>query len=159
MANMITGIRIVFSIALLFFSPLSVPFYILYILAGITDMIDGTVAVKTNTVSEFGSRLDTVADFILVIVCLIKLLPALNIDKWIYIWIIIIALLKIINIISGYVKYRRLIPVHSVINKITGVILFILPLTLQFIELRYSAALVCTIATVAAIQERYYIKN
>ena len=27
-------------------------------------MVDGTVARKTNTVSEFGARLDTIADFI-----------------------------------------------------------------------------------------------
>ena len=43
-ANIITGSRIVFSIALLFFPPLSSAFYVLYAAAGLTDMIDGTVA-------------------------------------------------------------------------------------------------------------------
>ena len=51
-ANIITGSRIVFSIALLFFPPLSSAFYVLYAAAGLTDMIDGTVARKTNTVTE-----------------------------------------------------------------------------------------------------------
>ena len=40
-ANIITGSRIVFSIALLFFPPLSSAFYVLYAAAGLTDMIDG----------------------------------------------------------------------------------------------------------------------
>ena len=71
MANIITGIRILCSIALVFCPTLSPVFYSLYLVAGFTDMIDGTVARKTNTVSEFGSRLDTIADFIFVVVCLI----------------------------------------------------------------------------------------
>ena len=56
-ANIITGSRIVFSIALLLFPPLSSAFYVLYAAAGLTDMIDGTVARKTNTVSDFGEDL------------------------------------------------------------------------------------------------------
>ncbi|MBR4719791.1 MAG: CDP-alcohol phosphatidyltransferase family protein, partial [Lachnospiraceae bacterium] len=75
MANILTGIRIICSIALLFCPTLSAAFFSLYIIAGGTDMVDGTIARKTGTVSEFGSKFDTVADFTLVIVCLIKLLP------------------------------------------------------------------------------------
>ena len=71
-ANIITGIRIICSIAILFFPALSPAFYVLYIIAGISDMIDGAVARKTGTVSEFGSKLDTAADFVLVAVCLIN---------------------------------------------------------------------------------------
>jgi len=56
-ANIITDSRIVFSIALLFFPPLSSAFFVLYAAAGLTDMIDGTVARKTNTVSDFGEDL------------------------------------------------------------------------------------------------------
>lgn len=63
MANVITSLRIIGSMALLLYPALSTSFYALYIATGITDMIDGTVARKTNTVSEFGSKLDTVADF------------------------------------------------------------------------------------------------
>ena len=45
-------------------------------------MIDGTVAGKTNTVSKFGERLDTIADLIFVTVCFIKLIPVLDIPLW-----------------------------------------------------------------------------
>lgn len=103
MANIITSIRIICSIVLLFSLAISPVFYVLYIVAGFTDMIDGTVARKTNTASEFGSKLDTIADFIFVVACLIKLLPVMDIPVWLYAWIGIIALIKIINAISGYV--------------------------------------------------------
>ena len=62
----------------------------------ISDMLDGFVARKTDTVSRFGARLDTIADFVLVIVCLVKLLPIPRIPAWLYLWIGIIALIKII---------------------------------------------------------------
>ena len=159
MANIITGIRILCSIALLFCPVLSPTFCVLYRAAGLTDMIDGTVARKTNSVSEFGSKLDTVADFILVVVCLIKLIPVMVIPGWLYLWIAIIALIKVINVVSGYMVQKKFVAVHSVMNKVTGALLFILPLTLSTIDLKYSAIVVSMVATFAAIQEGYYIRT
>lgn len=158
-ANIITGSRIVFSIALLFIQPFSPMFYVLYAVAGLTDMIDGTVARKTNTVSAFGARLDTIADFVFVTVCLFKLLPILDIPVWLWIWIAVIALIKVINIISGAIMFKRMIVLHTVMNKITGALCFLLPLTLSLIDLKYGTIVVCTAATFAAIQEGHYIRT
>ena len=158
-ANIITGSRIVFSIAILFTQPFSPMFYVLYAVAGLTDMIDGTVARKTNTVSAFGTRLDSVADFVFVTVCLFKLLPILDIPVWLWIWIAVIALIKVINIISGAIKLKRMIAVHSLMNKITGALCFLLPLTLSLIDLKYGTIVVCTATTFAAIQEWHYIRT
>ena len=94
MANTITFLRIAVSIVLLFCPVFSPAFYVFYIVAGVSDMLDGFVARKTNTANRFGARLDTIADFVLVVVCLIKLLPILSIPAWLYIWIGIIALIK-----------------------------------------------------------------
>ena len=145
--------------ALLFFPAFSPAFYTLYIVAGISDMIDGTVARKTGTVSEFGSKLDTAADFVLVVCCLIKLLPILHIPIWLVIWIIVIAAIKAINLLSGYVMRKELVVLHSVMNKITGGLLFVLPFTVRMIPFRYSAAIVCAAATFAAIQEGHSIRT
>ena len=159
MANLITCIRIVCSIALLFCPVFSPAFYALYIAAGVTDMIDGAVARKTGTVSGFGAKLDTTADFVLVVVCLIKLLPVLHVPAWLYIWIAIIAFIKVANIAAGYIRQKEFLSVHSIMNKVTGGLLFVFPLTLSFIDLRYSAAVVCVVATAAAIHEGYLIKT
>lgn len=159
MANIITGIRIALSIALLYCPVFSREFFMLYIAAGASDMIDGAVARKTGTVSEFGSKLDTIADIVFVAVCLIKVLPALDVPVWLYIWIVIIAFIKVVNIAAGYIRQKEFISVHSMINKVTGVLLFVFPLTLTFIDLRYSAAVVCMAATAAAIQEGYLVRQ
>ena len=158
-ANSITLIRILCSIAILFCPVFSVAFYALYIAAGLSDMMDGWVARRTHTASAFGAKLDTVADVIFVIVCLIKLLPVMDIPVWLYVWIGIIAVIKVINIVSGYVVQKQFVAIHSVMNKVTGILLFILPLTLSLFDLKYSAAVVCFIATFAAVQEGHFIRT
>ena len=155
LANMITGLRIIGSLTLLFFDVPSFPFYITYLLCGFSDMIDGTIARKTNAVSSFGSKLDTVADIVFMAVCVVKVLLIIDLPIWGWIWIAVIAMIKITNIVMGFVRRKELVDYHAVLNKITGSLLFLLPFTLQFIEPMYSFAVVCMIATIAAIKEGY----
>jgi CDP-diacylglycerol--glycerol-3-phosphate 3-phosphatidyltransferase len=157
LANILTGCRIFGSILLLFFPAFSLPFYITYILCGFSDMIDGIVARKTNSTSEFGSQLDTIADFIFVVVSLFKLLPAIHIPQWLWIWGGVIAVIKISNIIGGYVLKKQFISIHTTMNKIAGFLLFLLPLVIPFLKTDCVVVAVCSIATLSAIQEGVYI--
>ena len=159
MANIITCVRIICGIALLFCPVFSPAFYALYVTAGVSDMLDGAVARKTGSVSEFGSKLDTAADFVMVVVCLIKLIPAVRFPRWPIIWIIVIAVIKAVNLISGYIMRKEIVVLHTVMNKVTGILLFALPLTLAFIDLKYSGAAVSAVATFAAIQEGHLIRT
>ena len=159
MANLITGIRVLASVGLLFCPALSPSFFALYLLAGLTDMIDGPVARKTHTATAFGAELDTAADILFAAVCLVKLLPVLNIPLWMFIWIGLIALIKIMNIVSGFVIRKRFVSVHTPMNKATGALLFLLPLTVSCIDLRYTAPIVCAVATFAALQEGHLIRT
>ena len=152
-ANGITCVRILLSAALLFCPALSPALYGLHLAAGFSDMLDGAVARKTGTVSELGSKLDTLADLAFTAVCLVKLLPVLEVPPWLYLWISIIAFLKLLNIAIGYVRQKKLTAVHSVLNKAAGGLLFLLPLTLTVIELKTSGAVVCAAATIAAVHE------
>ena len=159
MANTITFFRIAAGIVLLFCPVFSPAFYVFYIAAGLSDMLDGFVARKTDSVSKLGARLDTMADFVFVVVCLIKLLPVLSIPAWLYGWIGIIALIKVINIISGFAVQKTFVAVHSTMNKATGLLLFLLPLTIPVFPLKYFAIVVCAAATYAAIQEGHLIRT
>jgi CDP-diacylglycerol--glycerol-3-phosphate 3-phosphatidyltransferase len=44
-------------------------------------------------------------------------------------------------------------------NKATGAMLFLMPLTIPAVPLKYSAIVVCTVATFAAIQEGHFIRT
>ena len=116
-------------------------------------MVDGWVARKTNTVSDFGSKLDTVADIVFVVICLVKLLPILHLPVWIYAWVGIIACIKVFNIIYSYAVRKQFLSDHSILNKVTGALLFVLPLTLSVVDVKFSAVVVCLVATVAAVKE------
>lgn len=157
MENIITGCRILCSIILLVVPVFSPQFYFLYLVAGFTDMIDGTIARKTNTASEFGARLDTVADTVFVLACMIKILPVLSAPAWLYICVAVIAAIKLHTIISGYVVQRSFVSKHTIMNKFTGAVLFALPLTLPVIDIKYSGAFTCAIALIAAVQEGYLV--
>ena len=159
-ANFITSVRVLCSLALLFCAPLSLPFYTIYAAAGLSDIFDGIIARKTNTATKFGAKLDTFADIVFAAVVLIKLLPILKLPVWIIIWVGVIALIKLVNIVIGFVRNHTLTAVHSVTNKITGALVFILPFTLQIINIRYTAPLICLVATAAVIMEsRTVIQN
>ena len=111
------------------------------------------------SVSEFGSRFDGVADFVFVAVCLIKILPVMDIPIWLYVWTAVIFFVKIVNIISGYVMQKKYVAVHTTMNKATGVLLFMLPLTLTIVPLNYSGIPICSVATFAAVQEGHFIRT
>jgi len=155
-ANILTSCRILGSALLLFFPAFSLGFYIIYFFCGLSDIIDGMIARKTNTVSSFGSKLDTAADFVFMAVCAVKILPVMNIPVWLWIWIVIIAIIKTANIVLGFVCRKEFVALHTFLNKTTGLLLFFLPFTLQFIELKYNFAVVCAIASISSIQECYY---
>ena len=156
-ANIITLCRILGSIGLLFCPVFSACFYGLYLFCGLTDMVDGTIARKTGAVSEFGSSLDTVADFLFVISSFVKLVPVIRIPVWIWVWAAVIGLAKLVNLVWGFTQQKQIPALHTIANKATGLCLFLLPLTMPFADLQYTAPMVCIIATIAAIQERYYI--
>ena len=156
-ANIITSCRILGSIGLLFCPVFSDSFYVLYLFCGLTDMMDGTIARKTGTVSTFGAKLDTVADFLFVIASFVKLVPVIRIPVWIWVWAAVIAVVKLVNLVWGILGRKQMPSVHTIANKATGLCLFLLPLTMSFVDLRYTAPVVCAIATIAAIQEGYYI--
>ena len=157
MANIITSCRVLCSILMLFFQMTSIPFYVLYLLCGLSDVLDGIVARKTNSVSAFGAKLDTFADFIFVVILLIKIWLEMDVPIWLWVWIVTIGGIKTVNVIGGFVLAKRFIVEHTILNKITGVLLFLLPFTLVWVELNYSAMVVCVVATISAIQEGCYI--
>lgn len=160
-ADSITASRIVFAVFILFCSVFSAQFYIFYLLGAFADMLDGWVARKRNLSSSFGAKLDTIADFVFVIAVLVKVLPAIYLPKWLWIWIAMISFIKLINLVLSLVMFRMIVSMHTVMNKITGFILFLLPLSIgggPCQALVAPVVVACSVATFAAIQEGHFIR-
>ena len=152
-ATSITIIRIIGAVALLFTEPLSVLFYIIYCICGISDISDGYIARKTNTVSKTGVVLDSVADLIFVAVMLYIFIPIISWELWLLCWITGIAFVRVVSLIIGFAKYRAFAFLHTYANKITGIALFCFPFFYQLIDLTITAIVLCSIASLSALEE------
>ena len=159
MANVLTIGRIALSIALLIPATFSPAFFALYALAGVTDMFDGYIARRTGTESELGAKLDSIADLILVVVCLVKILPAIPVPTWLWIWAAAIVLVKAANAVSGFVVEKRLVMPHTMANKVAGFVVFLVPFAIPLFGITVPAIIACAIATFAAVQEGHFIRS
>ena len=155
MANFLTTLRIIFSPLLLFLSPLSISFDTLYILLGLTDILDGFIARKTKTTSKLGSILDSIGDIVFCLSSFIAIYPHLQLNVTPF--IAIIFMLRVVNILTGYIKEKKLILLHTALNKVTGFLLFLFPLTLNYIPHTLSATVIAIVALYASINEGYLI--
>ena len=148
------------AVALPFVQSSPAVFWTLYLLCGLSDVLDGAVARSAGTVSRLGERLDTIADIIFVAMWMVLFIPAINVGLWLWIWTGVIALIKVVNVISGLAMKKGFVAKHTPANKATGILLFILPMVIlwEVIKVPY-IVLVCLLATFAAIQEGHLTRT
>lgn len=151
--NMISASRGLAAIGMLFTTTFSVPFWVLYAWCGVSDMIDGPLARRLGAESRTGAVVDSLADLLFVIAAMIKILPVLAIPGWIWVWIAAIAVIRVVNIVIGYVRRNCFVLLHTPANKLTGLLLFLLPVAICFVNQTACMIIVCIAATFASVQE------
>lgn len=161
MANVVTSIRIVCALNLLFCPIFSTWFYVFCIVGGFSDVFDGITARHLGKETKFGAQLDTIADIVFMVIVIIKVVRAIYIPMLLIIWIVCIAFIKCINIISGFIIYNRFVSEHTIMNKICGVLVFVIPICMgcfSWHQVLMLIILTCGVATFAAVQEGNYIR-
>lgn len=151
--NYISLSRIIFSLILIYIKPLSVAFYAIYIICGFSDIMDGFIARKTGTASRLGAKLDSMADMIMVSVLLVVLYPIVNPATEIVIWIISIAIIRLASMVVAMKKYKTFASIHTYGNKITGIVLFIFPICIPYINTTLLIYIICVLASISATEE------
>ena len=151
--NVISIIRIILSISLIYIKPLSIEFYSIYIICGMSDVLDGFIARRTGTTSMIGAKLDSIADMIMIGVLLFLFYSIINPPTEIVVWIILIGAIRLIGMISAFKKYRTFASIHTYGNKLTGVIIFLIPMEILYVDKNILSYAVCIIATISAIEE------
>ena len=151
MADLMTISRMFLSILLLFLPFPSLPFLALYIAGGVTDMADGFVARATGTAGARGAKLDSLADGVFFLSSAIKIIPSLSILPFLWAPVMIVLLVRVANLLHSFFKGRE--PLHTTADKITGFLLFLLPLSLGLVPIMFSASAVTAVAFYAAIEE------
>lgn len=154
-ADTVTSMRIVFSFVLLMLPVTSPEFILIYTLIGLTDVLDGWLARKTGTVSDFGARLDSIADLLFYGILLFRLLPTLWLALPQAVWYVVSAVLlvRVLAYTTAAVKYHRFASLHTWLNKLTGGAVFLLPYVFAVSDgVAYGWA-VCLLALAASLEE------
>lgn len=71
-----------------------------FICSAAFDAIDGMVARKLGQASDFGAKLDTIADFIFAIAVFVKIAGVVLVPAWLMVWAVLIIVIKIMNVIA-----------------------------------------------------------
>ena len=158
-ADIITVSRIPLSLLLLAFSPSSAAFAVLYLLCGVSDVLDGHIARRLHTESRRGELLDSAADLFFASVYAIKILPLLHIPLWGWIWTAFIAVIKLFGILQRSKENRCLNIPHSPANRLTGLLIFLLPLSVRITDIKYGTAVTCAAASFTAVKEIFGLKK
>ncbi|MBO7418003.1 MAG: CDP-alcohol phosphatidyltransferase family protein [Bacteroidaceae bacterium] len=157
--NILSASRIALCLPLLLVDAMTMLFWVLYLIAGTTDMLDGFLARRWGVESKFGARLDSLADFVFVLAVGYKLLSWLKLPATLWMVIGLIALVKVSNAISSYVVKHKIEFLHTKANKLTGFLLFVGVINIgqsYFIPVVW---VIACIALFAAIQEGHLIRN
>lgn len=154
-ANGVTLLRIAGTVALIFLPPLTPLFFWIYTLTGLTDVLDGWLARRTGTASEFGAKLDSIADLLFCTVMLVRLFPVLRQTLPVQIWYVAAGILfiRLGAYCAAAIRYRRFASMHTWLNKLTGTAVFLLPYVFAVSSgIAYGWA-VCVLACVASVEE------
>ena len=153
--NNITVLRMVGAIAMLFIRPMSKAFYIVYLLTGLTDVLDGWIARKTGTTSELGAKLDSLADILFYTIMMILFLPILSERLPVQIWyvVVVIIIIRLLAYFIAALKYKCFASLHTWLNKLTGLGVFILPFVFIFSPGILYSWILCGIAFLSSIEE------
>lgn len=153
--NLITSTRIVGSIFLMFTKPMSVSFFVLYTLCGISDAIDGWVARATKSTSEFGAKLDSIADILFYTAMGVQVLPYLLRELPIALWCVAggVILVRIIIYLFVAIKHHRFASIHTYLNKATGFALFMIPYFIACAGTVLICSILAVVSSIATIEE------
>lgn len=151
--NFITIIRIIVSPILLFINPLTPLFFVIYIICGLSDILDGYLARKVSATSKFGATLDSIADVAFIATLLAVYIPLIKMPMGLLIWIMVIAIVRLVSLAVGFYKYHVIAFLHTYANKITGFILFCFPPLYLIVDIRIAVSIICVCASISSIEE------
>jgi len=153
--NMITSLRIVGTVCLIFLEPLLPAFFAVYTLAGLSDVLDGWIARSMKLVSELGTKLDSVADLSFYSVMFVKIMPVLwaTLPRGIWIGVGSIVVVRLCAYFLAAIKYKRFASLHTYMNKVSGGAVFLIPYTMGTAAAVPYCAFVAVITGLASLEE------
>lgn len=151
--HLVTGMRFVLTAFLLIPPVPGTAFAVLYLGAGLTDVLDGWLARRLHAESILGARLDSAADFFFFAVMLFRLYPVVKPGAAVLLWVGGIALLRLAAGAAAKCRFGHFGFLHTFANKFTGLMLFCYPLSLFLTQSQAAIFVLCAAANLSAAEE------
>ena len=149
--NILTIFRILASLLIVMVSDKY--FFPLYFFAGLTDILDGWIARKMNWTSRFGTLLDSLADLLFFIVVVLKIILTIKLPAFLLWGALMIVLIRCITYLIGYFRFHQFASLHTYLNKLTGLLLFLSPIVLLIIPITPFGIILLVCGSLSAIEE------
>ena len=106
--NILTSLRIAGAACLMFITPLTPAFFVIYTLCGISDVLDGVIARAAHITTELGAKLDSAADLLFYSVMMIRMFPVLweRLPRLIWAYVGLVLALRL----ASYLTCRKISP-------------------------------------------------
>lgn len=155
--NIISAVRIILSFSLLFILNDINCFFIVYILIGLSDILDGLLARKLNLETKVGAKLDSFADFIFYIIIFYIFIKFFSEFLTVNHKSILIALIfiRLSNLLLTKIKYKKIVFLHTTANKVSGFLLYIFPLIILFNKNSFLLMFILIFSFAAAMEELF----
>ncbi|MBQ6381388.1 MAG: CDP-alcohol phosphatidyltransferase family protein [Clostridia bacterium] len=159
--NIISATRILIGALLYLFNDINGGFIALYVVCGITDLIDGPIARKLNATSSTGALLDTIGDIVTYMAFAKILLVKHMVPGWIVAWMLGVAAIHLLAGLYSLIKVKKFYVVHSLFGKLLGGAVFVLPFAMWIVGMlpidydpavHFLMAVAATIGTIAGIE-------
>ncbi|MDD3184399.1 MAG: CDP-alcohol phosphatidyltransferase family protein [Anaerostipes sp.] len=152
-ANLITILRFGFAVAMMVTDSFSIEFWICYLCGGFSDILDGVVARVLKQQSEIGAKLDSIADLFFGAALSYVIISNVPLPIWTWVFIAFIVALRFIGYGIGVYKYHTFSSLHTYMNKLVGIFLFLFPLLYKVFDLNIVCTFLCLIAFISAVEE------
>jgi len=131
--NILSVARIILSLSLFFIPVMSVPFQVIYVLAFVTDMVDGNLARATGTTSELGAKLDSYADAVYLAAALLLVFPWMEPSVLLIVCAVIVLVLKAMSFLWTRIKTGEFHTFHNILSKIGFFCLMVVPFAFMYV--------------------------
>ncbi len=154
--NILSISRIVAASFLFTFNDFYEPvFLVLYIFCAATDFFDGKIARKYHCESKLGAALDSIGDGMTYLPLLKILIVQKLIPGWLVIWILAALALAFVGAFIALGRFKKFFIPHTYIGKLLGVVVFVLPVMVQFMPVIAWLIVIAVNATVNVLEIIY----
>lgn len=155
LANLISLSRVFLSMLLVPLRNHTGIFIGIYLVCGLSDVLDGFVARKTKTESVAGARLDSLGDVFMFTAIVLVLYLRTGKELVAYTPILVaVVLVRLLNVgIAGYKFQVLVLGLHTWGNKLTGLLVYLAPLLVMACPPEKVFMFVCLVAILSAVEE------